>query len=43
MSYVLVLYYSRQGATAKMAQQVALGIESAQQEARLRTVLGISQ
>ena len=37
--YVLVLYYSRHGATAKMAELIASGIESASNmEARLRTV-----
>lgn len=42
MSYVLVLYYSRQGATAGMARQVARGVEEAGVEARLRTVPGVS-
>ena len=37
--YVLVLYYSREGATAHMARQVARGVERvAGVEARLRTV-----
>ena len=36
--YVLVLYYSRHGATADMARAVAAGIEQAGVEARLRTV-----
>jgi len=41
--YVLVLYYSRYGATAKMARQVARGVESADGiEARLRTVPPVS-
>lgn len=41
--YVLVLYYSRTGATRNMAQQIARGIElSGQVEARLRTVPAIS-
>lgn len=41
--YVLVLYYSRGGATAKMAQSIAQGIEQVQGiEARLRTVPAIS-
>ena len=41
--YVLVLYYSRGGATAKMAQTIAQGIEQVQGiEARLRTVPAIS-
>jgi NAD(P)H dehydrogenase (quinone) len=43
MPYVLVLYYSRYGAVAKMAQQVARGIESiADVEVRIRTVPNIS-
>jgi NAD(P)H dehydrogenase (quinone) len=37
--YVLVLYYSREGATAAMARQVARGVECVRGiEARLRTV-----
>jgi NAD(P)H dehydrogenase (quinone) len=37
--YVLVLYYSRSGATAKMAQHIARGVESMTgMEAMLRTV-----
>jgi NAD(P)H dehydrogenase (quinone) len=41
--YVLVLYYSRHGATSKMAQHLARGIESvAGIEARLRTVPSVS-
>jgi NAD(P)H dehydrogenase (quinone) len=41
--YVLVLYYSRGGTTAKMAQAIAQGIEKvAGIEARLRTVPAIS-
>lgn len=41
--YVLVLYYSRQGSTAAMAQQVARGIElQAGVSARLRTVPAVS-
>jgi NAD(P)H dehydrogenase (quinone) len=40
---ILVLYYSRYGATAKMAQQVCRGIESINgMRARLRTVPAIS-
>jgi NAD(P)H dehydrogenase (quinone) len=43
MPYLLVLFYSRYGAIAKMAQQVARGIESvAGIEARIRTVPNIS-
>ena len=40
--YVLVLYYSRHGKTAAMAQQIARGIEAAGLEARLRTVPEVS-
>ncbi|MEH6823730.1 MAG: NAD(P)H:quinone oxidoreductase [Motiliproteus sp.] len=41
--YILVLYYSRQGATAKMAQHLARGIETVPGiEARLRTVPAVS-
>ncbi|WP_437883086.1 NAD(P)H:quinone oxidoreductase [Pseudomonas sp. LRF_L74] len=40
--YILVLYYSRHGATAEMARQIARGVESAGVEARLRTVPGVS-
>ena len=43
MSDLLVLYYSRYGATEKMAQQVARGIEEVQgMQARLRTVPPVS-
>ena len=43
MSYILVLYYSRYGATAEMARQVARGVESVSGlEARLRTVPAVS-
>ncbi len=43
MKNVLVLYYSRQGATAKMARLIARGVESVQGvEAILRTVPNIS-
>ncbi len=40
--YILVLYYSRHGATAEMARQIARGVEQAGLEARLRTVPAIS-
>ncbi|MFT6339157.1 MAG: NAD(P)H dehydrogenase (quinone) [Alcanivorax sp.] len=40
--YVLVLYYSRNGSVANLAQQVARGIESTGMEARLRTVPAVS-
>jgi len=43
MSYVLVLYYSRHGAVAKMSHQIARGIEeTADIEARVRTVPAVS-
>ncbi len=42
MPYLLVLYYSRYGATAEMARQVARGSEEAGLEARLRTVPPVS-
>ena len=42
MAYVLVLYYSRNGATAEMAHQVARGVEQGGLEARLRTVPPVS-
>ncbi|MGE8497595.1 MAG: NAD(P)H:quinone oxidoreductase [Pseudomonas sp.] len=40
--YVLVLYYSRHGATADMARHIARGVEQAGLEARIRTVPAIS-
>ena len=43
MSHILVLYYSRFGATADMARQIARGVESTEHmEARLRTVAPVS-
>ena len=42
MNYVLVLYYSRYGATAQMAQQIARGVEAGGLEARVRTVPAVS-
>ena len=42
MAYILVLYYSRNGATAEMARQIARGVEAAGLEARLRTVPAVS-
>ena len=42
MSYALILFYSRQGATAAMAQQIAIGVEAGGLEARVRTVPAIS-
>ena len=42
-SYILVLYYSRHGAVAEMAMQVARGIEQVSgMEARVRTVPSVS-
>ncbi len=40
--YILILYYSRHGATAEMARLVARGAEQGGLEARLRTVPEIS-
>jgi len=41
--YILILYYSRYGATLAMAQQIARGVEQAGNiEARLRTVPAVS-
>lgn len=41
--YILVLFYSRQGATAQMAQYITRGIESVHGvEARIRTVPAVS-
>ena len=40
--YILVLYYSRQGATAEMAKLVARGVEAGGIEARIRTVPEVS-
>ncbi len=43
MPYILVLYYSRTGAVAKLAQYIARGIESVEgMEARIRTVPPVS-
>ena len=42
MNDILVLYYSRHGATADMAQQIAAGIEEGGCSARLRTVPNVS-
>jgi len=43
LNYILVLYYSRHGATAELARQIARGVESVQGiEARLRTVPAVS-
>lgn len=40
--YILVLYYSRHGATEQMARQIARGVELGGMEARLRTVPAVS-
>ena len=40
--YILVLYYSRHGHVKMLADQIALGIEYAGLEARLRTVPAVS-
>jgi len=43
MAYVLILYYSRYGATAEMARHIARGVEEVPGiEARLRTVPAVS-
>lgn len=43
MAYILVLYYSRYGATAEMARQIARGVEEVSGiEARIRTVPPVS-
>jgi NAD(P)H dehydrogenase (quinone) len=40
--YILVLFYSRHGATAQMAKHIALGIEMAGMKALVRTVAQVS-
>lgn len=40
--YILVLYYSRHGATAEMARHIAKGIELSGMEAKIRTVPAVS-
>ena len=42
MSYILVLYYSRTGHTAEMAQHIAQGVEHMGLEGRIRTVPPVS-
>ena len=42
MNYILVLYYSHYGATRKLAELIARGIEESGLEARLRTVPNVS-
>lgn len=41
-SYILILFYSRHGATAEMARQIARGVELSGLQARLRTVPAVS-
>lgn len=42
-SYILILYYSRSGATAQLAQYIARGVETVEGlEARIRTVPPVS-
>ncbi|MGB0473293.1 MAG: NAD(P)H:quinone oxidoreductase [Porticoccaceae bacterium] len=41
-SYVLILYYSRNGHVKMLAEQIAQGVEMAGVEARLRTVPSVS-
>lgn len=41
-AYVLVLFYSRSGSTARMAAEIARGVESSGIAARLRTVPSVS-
>jgi NAD(P)H dehydrogenase (quinone) len=38
MSYILIVYYSRYGATEKMAKEIAKGVLSQNMEVRIRTV-----
>lgn len=43
LPYVLILYYSRYGATGKMAQLISRGVEQCDQiEAKIRTVAAVS-
>lgn len=42
MPYVLILYYSRNGATRALARAIARGVEAAGIEAKLRTVKPVS-
>ncbi|PCJ27790.1 MAG: NAD(P)H-quinone oxidoreductase [SAR86 cluster bacterium] len=43
LPYILIVYYSRYGATEKMAQLIARGVEQTQNiEARIRTVPSVS-
>ena len=43
MSNVLILFYSQHGATQKMAEHIAMGVESQDVEAKLRTVPSLSR
>lgn len=40
--YVLILYYSRNGGTSRLAEQIALGVEQAGLTAMVRTVPSVS-
>ncbi len=42
MPYILILYYSRYGATATMARHIARGVEEGGMEARVRTIPAVS-
>lgn len=42
MTEILVLYYSRHGATAQMARHVATGVQKSGAEARVRTVAPVT-
>ncbi len=42
MPHILILYYSRYGATATMARHIARGVEEGGMEARVRTVPAVS-
>lgn len=43
MDYILILYYSRGGATAQLAQEVARGVDQVEgMEAKIRTVPAVS-
>ena len=42
MPYILILYYSRNGAVKQLAQYIARGVEAAGMEAKIRTVPSVS-
>jgi len=42
MGYILILYYSHNGNTKKMAEKIADGVEMSGLEARVRTVPPVS-